>query len=92
MPYISKRVRSERREKKDVVRTGILILMLHFTRSMVLNEEQFHTVLLAIAEGLVPVPQERPPLPPKNPFEDMDDLLFESKFRFTKEEIVVLVT
>ena len=35
--------------------------------------------------------QERPPLLPANPFEDMDDLYFETKFRYTKEEVWTVV-
>ena len=61
--------------------------------SLVLTQEQFNTVIAAIGEGLIPVPhwQLRPPLLPKNPVEDMDDLLFESKFRFSKPELEQLV-
>ena len=74
MPYISKRVRRERREKQELVEHGIIILLMHFTHSLVLTQEQFNTVIAAIGEGLIPVPQQRPPLLPKNPFEDTDEL------------------
>ena len=44
--------------------------------SLVLTQEQFNTVIniAAIGEGLIPVPQQRPPLLPKNPVEDTDEL------------------
>ena len=73
MPYISKRVR-ERREKQELVEHGIIILLMHFTHSLVETQEQFNTVIAAIGEGLISVPQQRPPLLPKNPVEDMDEL------------------
>ena len=60
--------------------------------SLVLTQQQFNTVIAAIGEGLIPAPQQRPPLLPQNPVEDMDDLLFESKFRFSKPELEWLVT
>ena len=71
--------------------SGIIILLMHFTHSLVLTQEQFNRVIVAIREGLIPVPQQRPPLITKNPVEDMDDLLFESKFRFSKPELEQLV-
>ena len=55
--------------------------------SLVLTQEQFNTVIAAIGEGVIAVPQQRPPLLPKHPVEDMDDILFESKFRFSKPEL-----
>ena len=42
--------------------------------SLVLTQEQFNTVIAAIGEGLIPVPQQRPPRLPKNPVEDIDEL------------------
>ena len=72
--HISKRVRRERREKQELVEHGIIILLMHFTHSLVLTQEQFNTVIAAIGEGLIPVPQQRPPLLPKNPVEDTDEL------------------
>ena len=47
---------------------------MHFTHSLVLTQEQFNTVIAAIGEGLIPVPQQRPPLLSKNPVEDTDEL------------------
>ena len=58
---------------------------------MVLTQEQFNRVIVAIGERLIPVPQKRPSLIPKNPVEDMGDLLFESKFRFSKPELQQLI-
>ena len=51
MPYISKRVRRERREKQELVEHVIIILLMHFTHSLVLTQEQFNTVIAAIGEG-----------------------------------------
>ena len=65
--HISKRVRRERREKQELVEHGIIILLMHSTHSLVLTQEQFSTVIAAIGEGLIPVPQQRPPLLPKKP-------------------------
>ena len=91
MTYISKRVRRERREKAELVENAIIILFMHFTHSMVLSPEQFNAVVMALGEGLISVNQERPLLVQTNPIEDMEDLLFESKFRFTKQEVGVMV-
>ena len=44
---------------------------MHYMHSLVLTQEQFNTVIAAIGEGLIPVPQQRPPLLPTHPVEDM---------------------
>ena len=74
MPYISKRVRRERREKQEFVEHGIIILLMHFTHSLVLTQEQFNTVIAANWGRVNSCPQQRPPLLLKNPVEDMDEL------------------
>ena len=91
MPYISKRVRRERREKEELVENAIIILFMHFTHSMVLTPQQFNAVIMALGEGLIPVNQDRPVLVQTNPIEEMEDLFFESKFRFTKQEVGEMV-
>ena len=91
MPYISKHVRRERREKEELVENAIIILFMHFTHSMVLTPRQFNAVVMALGEGLIPVNQDRPVLVQTNPIEEMEDLLFESKFRFTKQEVGAMV-
>ena len=47
-----------RRAKQELVEHGIIILFVHFTHSLVLTQEQFSTVIAAIGEGLIPVPQQ----------------------------------
>ena len=42
---------------------------------------------MALGEGLIPVKQDIPVLVQTNTIEEMEDLLFESKFRFTKQEV-----
>ena len=74
MHYIPKHVQRERKEKQELVEHGIIILLMHFTHSLVLTQQQFNTGIAAIGEGLIPVPQQRPPLLPKNPVEDIDEL------------------
>ena len=91
MTYISKRVRRERRENAELVENAIIILFMHFTHSMVLSPEQFNAVVMALGEGLISVNQERPLLVQTNPIEDMEDLLFENKLRFTKQEVGVMI-
>ena len=78
MPNATKRVKLERADKKELVETAVLLLGLHFTRNFVLTPEQFQLVVVALGEAVLPVSQERPPLLPANPFEDMDDLYFET--------------
>ena len=56
-----------------------------------MTPEQFQLVVVALGEAVLPVSQERPPLLPANPFEDMDDLYFETKFRYTKKEVCAVV-
>ena len=89
MIYISKHACREHREKEVLVENAIIILFMHFTYSMVLAPQQFNAVIMALGEGLIPMYQDRPVLVQTNPIEDMEDLLFESKFRFTKQEVCI---
>ena len=58
---------------------------------MILAPPQFNAVIMALGEGLIPVNQDRPVLVQTNPIEEMEDLFFESKFRFTKQEVGEMV-
>ena len=46
---------------------------------------------MALGEGLIPMNQEIPFLVQTNPIEEMEDLLFDAKFRFPKQEVGAMV-